>query len=257
MPTEAVTFEGVDGLMLAGKLDLPETPVRAYALVVHGFTLGKDSPAAFRISRALAAAGIGTLRFDFTGLGDSEGDFADATFSTNVDNIVHAARFLRSTGRAVSLIVGHSLGGAAVLAAVKQLDEVDAVVTIGAPYDPTHLEHVFEPVLDEIYAQGSASVKVGGRDLNVRKDMVEDLRTHDLRDCISSLGRPLLVMHSPTDNTVAVSNAGEIFRAAKHPKSFISLAGSDHLLLGRGDARQAADIIAAWAAQYLESAAQD
>lgn len=252
MPTENVTFEGVDGARLSGSLDLPDKDLRSYALVVHGFTLGKDSPAASRISKALADAGIGSLRFDFTGLGDSEGDFSDATFSTNVANIECAADFMKSQGRTLSLVVGHSLGGAAVLSAARGLEDVDAIVTIGAPYDPAHLEHAFEPVMDEIFAEGSAEVKFGGRNLNVRKEMLEDLRSHDLSTCLQNLRRPLLVMHSPTDNTVGIENAGRIFGAARHPKSFISLEGSDHLLLGRGDARRAANIISTWADQYLE-----
>ncbi|GAB3269199.1 alpha/beta hydrolase family protein [Arthrobacter pigmenti] len=252
MPTENVTFEGANGNRLSGKLDLPDQDLRAYALVVHGFTLGKDSPAASRISKALANAGIGSLRFDFTGLGDSEGDFSDATFSTNVANIEHAAEFMKSQGKTLSLVVGHSLGGASVLLAAQNLEDIDAVVTIGAPYDPAHLEHAFEPVMDEIFSEGSAEVKVGGRNLNIRKEMLEDLRSHDLSNCIQALRRPLLVMHSPTDNTVGIENAGRIFGAARHPKSFISLEGSDHLLLGHGDARRAANIISTWADQYLE-----
>ncbi|WP_026819216.1 alpha/beta hydrolase family protein [Arthrobacter castelli] len=252
MPTENVTFEGTNGNKLSGKLDLPDGGLRAYALMVHGFTLGKDSPAASRTSKALAKAGIGSLRFDFTGLGDSEGDFADATFSNNVANIEYAAEFMKSQGRTLSLVVGHSLGGAAILSAAQNLDEIDAFVTIGAPYDPAHLEHAFEPVMDEIFDEGSAEIKVGGRSLNVRKELLEDLRSHDLTTRIETLRRPLLVMHSPTDNQVGIENAGRIFNAARHPKSFISLEGSDHLLLGRGDARRAANIVSAWADQYLE-----
>lgn len=250
--TENVTFKGANDVTLAGKLDLPDGDVRSYALVVHGFTLGKDSPAASRISKALADAGIGTLRFDFTGLGDSEGEFADATFSTNLASIERAADFMKSEGKTLSLVVGHSLGGAAVLAAADSLKDVDAIVTIAAPYDPAHLEHAFDPVMDEIFEEGSAEVKIGGRELNVRKEMLEDLRSQDLTGDIESLRRPLLVMHSPTDNTVGIENAGKIFAAARHPKSFVSLEGSDHLLLGRGDADRAANIIAAWSNQYLE-----
>ncbi|HET8795744.1 MAG TPA: alpha/beta fold hydrolase [Arthrobacter sp.] len=250
--TENVSFTGVNDVKLAGKLDLPDGKVRSYALVVHGFTLGKDSPAASRISKALADAGIGTLRFDFTGLGESEGDFSDATFSTNLANIERASDFMKSEGKTLSLVVGHSLGGASVLAAAEELNDVDAIVTIAAPYDPAHLEHAFEPVMDEIQEEGSAELKVGGRELNVRKEMLEDLRSHDLTGCIKGLRRPLLVMHSPTDNTVGIENAGQIFDAARHPKSFVSLEGSDHLLLGRGDAKRAANIISAWADQYLE-----
>lgn len=252
MPTENVTFEGVNGARLSGKLDLPGEGLRAYALMVHGFTLGKDSPAASRTSKALAKAGIGSLRFDFTGLGESEGDFADATFSTNVANIKRAGEFMKSQGRTLSLVVGHSLGGAAILTAARDMEDVDAFVTIAAPYDPAHLEHAFEPVMDEIFDEGSAEVKFGGQRLNIRKEMLEDLRSQNLTESIETLHRPLLVMHSPTDNTVGIENAGKIFGAARHPKSFVSLEGSDHLLLGRGDAQRAANIMSAWADQYLE-----
>ena len=253
MPSfEPVSFSGVNGTTLAGTIDLPDGAVRGWAVFCHGFTLGKNSAAASRISKALAGEGIGVLRYDAAGLGRSTGAWEDGNFSTKVADVGSAAQFMRSTGRAPALLIGHSLGGAAVLAAASTVPGLRAVVTVAAPFRPSHVEHLFEEELDTIAGQGSASVELGGRQLQIRQGLLEDLRSHDLTGCIEDLDVPLLVMHSPTDNTVGVDNAGKIFATARHPRSFVSLEGSDHLMVEREQTTRAAAIIAAWAGVYLD-----
>ena len=248
---EKVRFPSSSGELLAGLVDPPHGEMRGWGVFSHGFTLGKDCPAASRICKQLAAEGVGMLRFDNLGLGDSEGDWGDGSFSHKVADTVEAARFMASTGRPVELLVGHSFGGAAVLAAAADIPEARAVATVGAPFDPSHVEHNYDAVLDRVLADGEAPVRLGDKALTLRRDFVEDVRRADLRDCIRTLRRPLLVMHSPTDNTVGIANASEIFRTARHPRNFVSLEGSDHLLTAPGQARRAARIISAWADQYL------
>jgi alpha-beta hydrolase superfamily lysophospholipase len=248
---ERVSFASVSGPKLAGLIDIPDGEVRGWGVFSHGFTLGKDSPAASRICKQLAAEGIGMLRFDNLGLGDSEGDWGDGSFSHKVADTVQAARFMHETGRPVELLVGHSFGGAAVIAAARDIPEADAVATVGAPYDPSHVERQYDAVVERVLAHGEAPVRFGDKALTMKRAFVEDVRSADLRDAIRTLHRPLLVMHSPTDNTVGIANASEIFRAARHPRNFISLEGSDHLLTARGQAQRAARIISAWADQYL------
>lgn len=254
MPTERFDFPGESGQTLSGRLDLPQGSVAAYVLFAHCFTCTKSSLAATRIAKALTRLGFGTLRFDFTGLGQSGGDFADSSFSGSVADILSAAGAMRSAGRAPSLLVGHSLGGAAMLAAAADLPDVRAVVTIGAPFDITHAEGLFTN-LDELIEQGEAEVRIGGRPFRMRRSFIEDLRRHDQAARIRSLGRPLLILHSPQDETVGIDNAGAIFQAALHPKSFVSLAGADHLLTRREDAKFVAAIVSAWSRRYLPSAA--
>ena len=248
---ERVSFDSTTGPRLAGLLDLPEGAVRGWGVFAHGFTLGKDSPAAARICKGLAAEGIGMLRFDNLGLGDSEGDWGDGSFTNKVSDTVRAAQFMRERGTPVDLLVGHSFGGAAVLAAAGQIPGVRAVATLGAPAEPRHVEHHYDALVDRVLSEGKAEWLVGGRALTLRRAFVEDVRKVDLSQRISQLSLPLLVMHSPTDDTVDIENASEIFRAARHPRSFIALEGSDHLLVARGQARRAARIISAWADQYL------
>lgn len=248
---ERVTFPSVSGEALAGIIDPPHGEVRGWGVFSHGFTLGKDCPAASRICKQLAAEGVGMLRFDNLGLGDSAGDWGDGSFSHKVADTVQAAAFMASEGRPVELLVGHSFGGAAVLAAAPQIPEVRAVATIGAPYDPSHVEHNYDAVVERVLVDGEAPVRFGDRALTLKRAFVEDVRAADLRDCIRALRRPLMVLHSPTDNTVGIANASEIFRAARHPRNFVSLEGSDHLLTAPGQARRAARIISAWADQYL------
>jgi putative redox protein len=248
---ERVRFPSTSGPQLAGLVDAPEGTARGWGVFAHGFTLGKDCPAASRICKQLASEGIGMLRFDNLGLGDSEGDWGDGSFSHKVDDTAEAVRFMDRSGRPVRLLVGHSFGGAAVIAAAHQVESVRAVVSIGAPYDPEHVEHNFDALVDRILAEGEAPFLAGGKALTLRRHFIEDVRAVDLHELIRTLRRALLVMHSPTDNTVGIANASEIFRAARHPRSFVSLEGAEHLLTGKDQARRAARIIGAWADPYL------
>jgi uncharacterized OsmC-like protein/fermentation-respiration switch protein FrsA (DUF1100 family) len=252
MSTERFQFQGSEGQQLAAALDTPEGPVRAYALFAHCFTCGKDVLAAKRIAVALAARGIAVLRFDFTGLGSSEGDFANSTFSSNVADLVRAADHLRETYAAPALLIGHSLGGAAVLAAAGQIPDAKAVVTIAAPSDPAHVTGHFAGSVEKIRQQGEAEVSLAGRPFTIKRAFLDDIAEHNLMGHVTKLHKALLVMHAPTDDTVGIDNATRIFVAAKHPKSFVSLAGADHLLSDRRDSLYAADIIAAWASRYLD-----
>nr|WP_218861591.1 alpha/beta fold hydrolase [Nocardioides panzhihuensis] len=241
----------MSGPVLAGLIDLPEGEVRGWGVFSHGFTLGKDSPAAARICKQLAAEGIGMLRFDNLGLGDSEGDWGDGSFTHKVADTVEATRFMAERGTPAELLVGHSFGGAAVLAAAGEAVGVDAVVTVGAPFQPAHVEHNYDAVLSRVLEEGQSPWMAGGKSLTLRDHFVHDVRRADLRHKIMQLKKPLLVMHSPTDNTVGIENASDIFNTARHPRSFVALEGSDHLLTRKGQARRAARIISAWADQYL------
>ena len=256
MPTEKFQFEGEGGHLLAAALDLPDggMPI-AYALFAHCFTCGKDVLAARRIAVALAAKGIATLRFDFTGLGSSEGDFANATFSSNVADLVRAADHLRKTRQAPAILIGHSLGGAAILAAAGDVPEAQAVVTIEAPADPGHVTGLFRDHIDTIRSQGEAKVQLAGRPFTIKREFLDDVAENTLMQKIKHLHKALLVMHSPTDDTVGIDNATRIFVTAKHPKSFVSLSGADHLLSNRRDSTYVADMIAAWATRYVDMAA--
>jgi len=255
MPTERFQFTGSEGQQLAAALDMPEVEIRACALFAHCFTCGKDGLAAKRIAVALSARGIAVLRFDFTGLGSSEGDFANSTFSSNVADLVRAADHLRQTRTAPALLIGHSLGGAAILAAASQIPEAKAVVTIGAPSDPIHVTGQFADSIEKIRKDGQAEVSLAGRPFTIKREFLDDVAEHGLMAHIAGLHKALLVMHAPADDTVSIDNATRIFVAAKHPKSFVSLAGADHLLTDRRDAVYVADVIAAWAARYLDASA--
>ena len=248
---ERVWFPSTSGPRLAGLIDHPEGTTRGWGVFSHGFTLGKSSPAASRICKQLASEGIGMLRFDNLGLGDSEGDWGDGSFSHKVADTAQAVRFMDEAGHGVRLLVGHSFGGAAVIAAAHEVPSVRAVASIGAPYSPGHVEHNYDALVDRIMADGEAPFLVGGKALTLRRHFIEDVRAADLHAQIQSLRRALLVMHSPTDNTVGIANASQIFRAARHPRSFVSLEGADHLLTGRDQAKRAARIISAWADPYL------
>ena len=245
-----VTFNGSQGQELAARLDRPKGPIVAYALFAHCFTCSKDVFAASRIAKGLARHGIATLRFDFTGLGQSEGDFANENFSSNVEDLVAAAEHLRVNMEAPKILIGHSLGGAAVLAAAGQIEEVKAVATIGAPADPGHVSHLFKEHIDTIDTHGEATVNLAGRSFTVKKQFLEDITQHEQKNRIASLKSALLVMHSPIDDIVGIENASAIFTAAKHPKSFISLDNADHLLTRQEDAAYAADVLAAWAGRW-------
>ena len=257
MPTERFQFTGVGGHQLAASLDLPEREPLAYALFAHCFTCGKDVLAAKRIAVALAAKGIAVLRFDFTGLGSSEGDFANSTFSSNVTDLVRAADHLRETRKGPSILIGHSLGGAAILAAAEQIPDAKAVVTIAAPSDPVHVTGLFKDRIEDIRKHGNVEVSLAGRPFNISSEFLDDIAEHNLMAQVTKLHKALLIMHAPTDDTVGIDNATRIFVAAKHPKSFVSLAGADHLLTGKRDAAYVADVIAAWATRYLDPAAPE
>ncbi|SFO04543.1 putative redox protein [Roseovarius lutimaris] len=252
MPTERLTFTGHAGHELVARLDLPEGPHLATALFAHCFTCSKDIPAARRIAARLAGAGIAVLRFDFTGLGHSEGEFENTSFSSNVDDLELAARALSDRGMAPELLVGHSLGGAAVLAAARRIESTRAVVTIGAPFDPDHVTHNFGNALEKIKDEGVAEVTLGGRKIRIGKGFVDDVKAETLEQDIAHLGRALLVLHAPRDATVGIENAAEIFKTAKHPKSFVTLDNADHLITNAADAEYAAQVIAAWVMHYLD-----
>ena len=251
MKSEKATFTGAGGDALAARLESPAGEVRAYALFAHCFTCSKDIFAASRIAAALASNGIATLRFDFTGLGASGGDFANTDFSSNVGDLIAAADWLRAERAAPSILIGHSLGGAAVLAAAGAVEEAAGVVTIGAPSDPGHVAHLFRDDIAAIERDGEAEVTIAGRPFRIRRQFLDDIQGQRLRDRVAALRKALLVMHAPLDRTVGIDNAAEIFQAARHPKSFISLDGADHLLTRREDAVYAAEVVAAWASRFL------
>jgi putative redox protein len=244
-------FAGSDGQMLSARMHLPAVEPVACAVFAHCFTCSKDSRAATHISSALAEKGIATLRFDFTGIGESAGEFDGTTFSHNVDDIVAAANALRERFQAPALLVGHSLGGSAVLAAAAQIPEAVGVATIGAPFEPQHVARLFDASLEEIEKTGQAEVDLGGRQFTIRRSFIEDLEKQCNAERIGSMKKALVVFHSPQDNVVGIDNARMIYEAARHPKSFISLDGADHLLGRRSDSRYVADVLAAWASRYL------
>ena len=254
MPTERFQFTGSGGHQLAAALDMPEREPVAYALFAHCFTCGKDALAARRIALALATKGIAVLRFDFTGLGSSEGEFANSTFSSNVADLVRAAGHLRETRKSPAILIGHSLGGAAILAAAGQIPDAKAVVTIAAPSDPAHVIGLFADRVEDIRKHGKVQVSLAGRPFHISREFLDDIGEHGLMAHVTKLQKALLVMHAPTDDTVGIDNATRIFVAAKHPKSFVSLAGADHLLTDRHDAAYVADVVAAWAERYIDPA---
>lgn len=254
MPHQHVRFKNADGHTLAGILDAPDDSPRAYALFAHCFTGSKNLKATTHISRALNQADIAVLRFDFTGLGESEGEFADTTFSNNVSDLVAAAQFLEREHRAPALLVGHSLGGTAILKAAAEIPSAVAVATIGAPSDPEHVIARFDDALSEIKTEGEAEVELGGRVFTIKRRFLEDLALHPLPESIADLRKALLVMHAPLDTIVEIDNASDLFVNAKHPKSFVSLDEADHLLTDENDSRYAGHVIAAWAEKYLFAA---
>jgi uncharacterized OsmC-like protein/alpha-beta hydrolase superfamily lysophospholipase len=252
MTFKRLDIRNAEGQRLAARLELPldEVP-EAWAIFAHCFTCGKDIKAAYHISKALAARGIAVLRFDFTGLGESDGEFADTTFSSNVEDLVAAAGYLEQQHQAPALLIGHSLGGAAVLQAAARMAAVKAVAVIGAPADPTHVTRHLGAARERIQRQGEAEVELAGKTIRLRKGFLEDLEKHRMEETIRGLNRPLLILHAPQDEVVGIENAGRIFQAARHPKSFISLDAADHLLSHPPDARYAGAVIAAWAERYL------
>ncbi|MBI2969874.1 MAG: OsmC family protein [Gammaproteobacteria bacterium] len=252
MPRIKASFANRAGETLAGLLEMPEEAPRAFALFAHCFTCSKDIAAASRITRGLADRGMAVLRFDFTGLGNSDGDFANSNFSSNVDDLIYAARFLEGQYRAPSLLIGHSLGGAAVLAAADRIPSARAVVTIGAPATADHVQHLFAQARDTIVEKELATVNLAGREFTIKRQFLEDIDSHNSTEHIARLGRALLIFHSPADATVPVTEAAKIYTSARHPKSFISLDKADHLLSRRADSEYVSEVIAAWAGRYLD-----
>jgi putative redox protein len=256
MRTERLEFANEMGEKLAALVDLPLGKPVAFALFAHCFTCGKDNISAKRISERLAMCGIAVLRFDFTGLGMSEGEFADTHFSSNVDDLVAAGDHLRKTYGAPAILIGHSLGGAAALAAAHRIPDARAVVTIAAPSDPAHVVGLFKDHVDKIREQGQVEVQLAGRPFRIKREFLDDVAEQRIEDCLANLRKALLVFHSPTDDIVGIENASRIFTTAKHPKSFVSLAGADHLLSKKDDAVYVANVIAACAERYLEQPAE-
>lgn len=247
-----VRFPGALGDDLAARVDRPEGEPRAWALFAHCFSCSKDLKVVPRISRALNERGVGVLRFDFTGLGESDGDFADTNFTSNLEDLLAAADYVRTELGPPRLLIGHSLGGAAVLATAARIEEAVAVATIGAPSDTGHLGRTILRSTPELKTRGEAEVTLGGRPFVVKRQLLDDLRGHNLEEAIGDLDRALLVFHSPVDEVVGIDHARRIYEAAKHPKSFVSLDDADHLLLrDEADARYVAEVLAAWASRYL------
>jgi putative redox protein len=251
---ERIEFAGSQDALLAARLDLPAGPPRGFAVFAHCFTCSKDLRAATCIATQLAQVGFGVLRFDFTGLGASEGEFSNTNFSSNVDDLVAAAAWLREHHQAPQLLIGHSLGGAAVLAAASQIPEVSAIATIGAPAAASHVTGVLADAVDEIDRRGEATVELAGRTFTVRRQFFDDVCSQKVLEQLGSFRGALLVMHSPIDNTVGIEHAARIFEAARHPKSFVVLDGADHLLTDQRDALFAAKVIGTWAARYVDDA---
>jgi len=251
MQSKKIRFPNTAGEMLSGILDLPIGRPRAFALFAHCFTCSKNLLAATHVSRALTGAGFAVLRFDFTGLGQSEGAFEDTSFSSNVADLVRAAEWLENEHHAPALLIGHSLGGTAVLQAAAKIASAVAVATIGAPADPQHVSHMFKENEAELREKGVAEVELGGRPFRIREGFLDDLQNHDLPSSVGNLRKALLIMHAPLDTVVDIDNAAELFVAAKHPKSFISLDKSDHLMTREEDSRYAGEVLASWAARYL------
>lgn len=251
MGTEKFSFENSDGHALSGRLEKPDSETKAYAIFAHCFTCSKNVLAASRISKRLTENGIAVLRFDFTGLGNSEGDFSNTNFSSNVEDLVSAFYALKKKHEAPGLIIGHSLGGAAALKAATQVSELKALATIGAPSDVDHIVHQFKDGLDEIEKKGEASVELAGRKFKIKKQFIHDINGTALLKEIGKIRTPLLVMHSPLDETVAIDHAAEIFSSAMHPKSFVSLNKADHLVTSEKDAHYIADVMSAWVKPFI------
>ncbi|WP_299313564.1 bifunctional alpha/beta hydrolase/OsmC family protein [uncultured Aquimarina sp.] len=253
MSLSKITFTNAEGQTLSGRLELPaDQHPHNFALFAHCFTCNKNLGAVRNISRALTSQGFGVLRFDFTGLGESEGDFADTNFSGNVEDLIAAADFLAQEYQTPSLLIGHSLGGAAAIFAAAEINSIKAVATVGAPSDPTHVQHLLRSGLEEIEANGKAVVNLSGRDFTIKKQFLDDLENKSLPTVAKNLNKALLVMHSPQDTTVGIRNAEEIYHAAKHPKSFVTLDGADHLLMKKEDSIYTGKVIAGWSSRYVD-----
>lgn len=252
MISQKITFKNSKGQELAARLELPENgEPKAFALFAHCFTCNKNLTAVRTIGKTLTQKNIAVLRFDFTGLGESEGDFEHTNFSSNIEDLYSAAQFLKDNYQAPALLIGHSLGGAAVLFASGIIPSVNAIATIGAPSNPEHVAHLFQNSVTEINATGKAIVSIGGREFTINKQFIEDIQDKNIKHNLVEFKNPILIMHSPQDTTVSIDNAAEIYKAARHPKSFISLNGADHLLSNKKDSQYVGNVIATWADRYL------
>ncbi len=252
MKIARVSFKNKNGQNLSGRLYLPlDNPPRFFALFAHCFTCSKNFKAVSNISDTLSQYGVALLSFDFTGLGNSEGDFEDSGFSSNISDLVAASEYLEKKYQAPKLLIGHSLGGAAVIFAAEKLDAVKAVVTLGAPSEPKHVKHLFEEGIEEIKREGRAKVNIGGRPFYISREFVEDLEAKNLSEVLADLRKAVLIMHAPQDQVVDISNAATLYQHAHHPKSFISLDKADHLLTAEVESRYAGEIISTWVKKYL------
>lgn len=251
MRSQKITFDGAYGDQLAARLDLPDGEITTFALFAHCFTCSKNLKVVTNISKTLSKRGFGVLRFDFTGLGESEGDFADTNFSSNIEDLIAAADYMEAHYEAPEILIGHSLGGAAVLQAASKIEASKAVATIGAPCDPEHVKTNFGAKLDEIESRGKATVSLAGRDFTIKKQFIEDLEASRMDKTIQSLDRALMIFHSPTDRVVGIDNAAHIYKLARHPKSFVSLDDADHLLTKEEDGIYVAEVLASWAGRYF------
>lgn len=252
MNSKKIEFKGSQNEQLSARIDLPEGGTeKGVVLFAHCFTCSKNLRAVGHISRTLTDHGMGVLRFDFTGLGESEGDFADTNFSSNIEDLAAAANYLEKQWTAPRMLIGHSLGGAAVLQAAHRISSIEAVATIGAPCNPQHVAHLLMDKKEEIEQKGEARVKLAGRVFTIKKQFLDDLQEQAMDEVIGNLGKPLLIFHSPVDQTVGIDNAAHIYKLAKHPKSFISLDDADHLLTKEEDARYVGSVTAAWVDRYL------
>jgi len=252
MPSKSIQFKNDRGLHLKGKIEFPLTKKPdAFAIFSHVFTGSKNLNATRNISRALTLNGIAVLRFDFTGLGESEGDFAESNFSTNVADIMAASQYLTENYQAPKILIGHSLGGAAAIYAAKEIESIKAVATIGAPSEPEHVTHLFGLELGTIERDGQAEVNIGGRKFTIKKQFIDDIRAVDLEAITKNLKKALLILHSPQDVVVEIENAAKIYHAAHHPKSFVTLNNADHMLSNKDDAYYAAHVISSWVKRYI------
>ncbi len=251
MKSEKIKFTNTTGDELAAKIEIPEGELKGFALFAHCFTCNKNLTAVRNIGKELNRCGIAVFRFDFTGLGESEGDFEHTNFSSNVSDLVSAAQYLEKNYKAPDILIGHSLGGAAVVFAAQQIKSVKAIATIGAPSNPKHVSRLFKSEIDEINEQGEATMLIGGREFKIKKQFLDDINEKNMESTLRKLKLPLLVMHSPQDTTVGIENAAQIYQAAWHPKSFISLDGADHLLSNKEDSIYAGKMIANWSERYI------
>jgi len=251
MKSEKIKFKNAQGLELAARLEFPEVEIKGYAIFAHCFTCNKNLSAVKNIGRALNQCGIAVLRFDFTGLGESEGEFKHTNFSSNVDDLIYASDFLKDNYKAPSILIGHSLGGAAVIFAAKQIKSIKAIATVGAPSSPKHVSHLFKQGIEEINDKGEALLEIGGREFKIQKHFLDDINEKNMTETVKALRLPLLILHSPQDTTVGIENAAQIFKDAWHPKSFVSLDGADHLLSSKEDSKYVGKMIANWSERYV------